>query len=88
MKKLPLEEKMAKQMEMKKLQQQVTVLHTQHQQRIDKVVELQDKAEIFTGIIHPVHQKVRKAVESIGSIILEHISFDLVENLKKTKEDV
>ena len=41
MKKFPLAKKLAKVIEMKKLQQQVTVLNTQQQQRIDKVVDLQ-----------------------------------------------
>ena len=43
---------------MKKPQQQVTVLRTQHHQRKDKVAELQDEEEMVTGIIHLVHQRV------------------------------
>ena len=41
MKKFPLAKKLAKVIEMKKLQQQVTVLNTQQQQRIDKFIDLQ-----------------------------------------------
>ena len=51
MKKLPLAEKMDKETEKKKLQQQVTMLHTQQQQRADKVEELQEEDERVTGII-------------------------------------
>ena len=40
MKKLPLAQKMAKATEMRKLQQQVTVLCTQQQHRVEKVEEL------------------------------------------------
>ena len=40
-KKFPLAKKLAKAVEMKKLQQQVTLLNTQQQQRTDKVLELQ-----------------------------------------------
>ena len=40
-KKFPLAKNLAKAVEMKKLQQKVTLLNTQQQQRIDKVVDLQ-----------------------------------------------
>ena len=40
MKQLPLAQKMAKAIEMRKLQQQMTVLHTRQQQREKKVEEL------------------------------------------------
>ena len=45
MKKLPLAEEMAKATEIKKPQQQVAVLHMQHQQKKYKVTELKDEAE-------------------------------------------
>ena len=41
MKKFPLAKKLAKAIEVKKLQQQVTVLNTQQQQRTDKVADSQ-----------------------------------------------
>ena len=41
MKKFRLAKKLATAVEMKKLQQQVTLLNTQQQQRTDKVLELQ-----------------------------------------------
>ena len=45
MKKLSLAEKMAKEAEMKKLQQKVTVLCMQQQQHAYKIEEPQDEAE-------------------------------------------
>ena len=50
-KKLPLEEKMAKEVEMKKMQQEVTMLCTQYQERNDRVVELLAEVEWIIGII-------------------------------------
>ena len=44
---------------MKNIQQQVTVLRMQQQQREDKVEELQVESEQITGIIHPRNQKVQ-----------------------------
>ena len=58
MKNLPLAKKIAKVAKMKKLQQQVTVLHTQQKQRTDKVIEFHVEAERITDIIHPKHQRV------------------------------
>ena len=79
MKKFPLAEKMAKAAEMKKLQQHVTVMHTQQRHHVDKVEELHAKAERVTNIIHPMHQKVREVATSVESEMMEHVSFDLVD---------
>ena len=73
---------------MKKLQQQVTMLCMQQQQMIDKVAKLQVEAESITGIIHPIHQRVRQAVEAAWIVMSEHLHSDLVENLEKVEEDV
>ena len=51
MKQLPLACKIAKEKEMRKLQQQVTVLRTQQQHRADKVEEMQFEAERVKSII-------------------------------------
>ena len=47
MKKLPLSQKMAKIVDMKKVQQQVATLRTQQQKRTDMVVELQEEEKIL-----------------------------------------
>ena len=39
---------------MRKLQQQVIVMHTQQQHRAEKVEELQVEVEIVIGIIQPI----------------------------------
>ena len=66
MKNLSLVVKMAKATDIKRLQQHLATLQTQQQKRIDKVVELQPEAKKVTGIIQPVHEKVRQALGSIG----------------------
>ena len=53
---------MAKAMEMRKLQQQITVLRTQLGHHEEKVEELQDEVERVTGITHHVNQKVCELV--------------------------
>ena len=55
MKKMPLAEKMAKDVEMKKIQHQVTALQTQQHQRIDKVTELKADEERVIDITQPIH---------------------------------
>ena len=57
MKKLPITEKMAKAIEMRKLQQRMTALSTQQQQHEDKVEELQDNVERVMGIIQLVESE-------------------------------
>ena len=49
---------------------------------------MQDEVERVTNIIKLVHQKVREAAESAEKVILKHISSELVEEVKKTKEEV
>ena len=79
---------MAKATDMKKLQQQVTKMRTQQQKRTDRVVELKTEVEKVTCIIQPVDEKVRQEVQSAGLTTSEHISSELVENLKKMEADV
>ena len=55
MKQLPLAQKMAKAIEMRKFQQQVIMMCTQQQQHADKVEELQVEDERVTGIIKPIY---------------------------------
>ena len=86
MKHLPLAKKMGKEMEMRKLQQQMTLLRTKQQQREEKVEELQVEAEKVTGIIQPVHQKVHEVVASIEKVLSKHVYSDLVEKMYKIEE--
>ena len=60
-------------------------MRAQQQKHTDRVAELQPKEEKATGIIQPVHEKVRQEVQSAGLTTSEHISSELVENLKKTE---
>ena len=83
MKHLPLAQKMAKEIEIRKLQQQVIVLCKQQQHHADKV-----EAKRVTRIIQPVQQKVHEAVASVEKLTSKHVNSDLVEKLKKTKEEV
>ena len=69
MKQLPLAQKMAKVTEMRKLQQQMTLLHTQHKQREEKVEYLKAKVKRVTGIIQPIHQKVHGVVASMEKVM-------------------
>ena len=64
------------------------MLCTQQKQRTDKVIELHVEAERITDIIHPKHQRVRRAVDVAGLVTLEHLNFNVVENLQKEEEDV
>ena len=73
-KQLPLEEKKVKTADMRRLQQQTTMLHAQQQQREEKVEELQAKSKRVIGLIHLVHQKVHE----VESNMSEHVSSDLV----------
>ena len=82
MKHLPLAHKIAKEMKMRKLQQQMIVLCTQQQQREEKVEELQDEGERVTTTIQPIHKKVREVVTSVGIVMLKHVSSDLVEKMQ------
>ena len=70
---------MAKEKKGGKFQQQVTVLCTQQQHRVEKVEELQAEAEKVTGIIQLVHKKVHDLETSVEKVMSEHVSFDLVE---------
>ena len=88
MKKLPSVEKLDKVFKMKKLQQQVTTLRTQQQKHTDRVTELQEEEERVTRIIQLVHQKVQKAIESVGLTTLGHNSSELVENLNKKEAEI
>ena len=68
-------------MVMKNIQQQVSVLQTQQQQRTNKVVELQAEEERVMGIIQDVHKKMQQVADCVGLTMSKHASFDLVENL-------
>ena len=87
-KELPLVQKMAKAKEMRKLQQQMAVMCTQQHHREEKVEELQDEVERVIGLIQLVHQNLCNTVESIEKFMPKHVIFDMVEKLKKTKEEV
>ena len=63
-KKMPLVEKMAKPDDIDKLQQQVTKLLVKKQNRFNNVAELQAEVDKVTGIIHPIHEKVQRALDS------------------------
>ena len=78
MKKLLLAQKMAKKTKTRKLQQQMALLRTQQQHSEEKVEELQAKAEII--------KKVHDIATPIKKVMPEHVSSDLVEQLKKTEE--
>ena len=73
---------------MRKLQQQVIVMRTQQQHRVEKVEELRAEVEIVIGIIQPIQQKLHEATASIEKVTPEHVSSDLMEQLQKTKEEV
>ena len=88
MKQLPLAQKMAKATKMRKLQQQMTMLCTQQQQREEKVEELQAEAERVTCIIQLAHQKVHEVATSVERVMSEHVSFDLLEHMQKIEEEV
>ena len=88
MKQLPFSLKIVKAIEMWKLQQQMTVLRTQQQQCEEKVEELQAEVERVTGIIQLVHKKVCEVEELVEKVMPEHVSFDLLEHMQKTKEEV
>ena len=45
-------------------------------------------AEKVTGIIQPVHEKVRQNLGSMGMTTSEDISSELVEHLKIVEEEV
>ena len=55
-------------------------MSTQQQHREEKVEELQAKAETI--------KKVHDIVTPIRKVMPEHLGFDLVEQLKKTEEEV
>ena len=67
MKKFPLAKKMANAIEMNKLQQQVATLQTPQEKRTNKVAELQEEENKVTGIIQPIHDKLR---QDLGSTVL------------------
>ena len=66
-------------MEMRKLQQQMTVLCTQQEQHEEKVEELQAEVERVTCITQHVHQKVHDAVASVDKFMPKQVSFNLVK---------
>ena len=79
MKQLPLAQKMAKATEMRKLQQQMTSLHTHQKQCEEKVEELQVEEDIVTCIINTINQKVCDVVASVDKVMTEHVNSDLEE---------
>ena len=83
MKKFTLAEKMTKEAEMKKLEQQVRVLCTQQHKPTYKVEELQAETGIVINIIHPIYKKVWWVAEAAGHVMPKHINFDLVKQLQK-----
>ena len=60
-------------------------LQTQQQHRTYRVAKLQADAKQVTLTIHLVHVEVRKTLEAAQIHYLEHIIFELVDDIAKVK---
>ena len=85
--KLPLQQKVIKNVEIKILQQEVQALCEQEKYKEAAVEALQSEVEQLTGI-QLVQQKIQSIVQSIVEESLEHAHSDHVEQLAAQAEEV
>ena len=88
MRKLPLQQKVTKNVEIKRLQKEVHTLREQERAREDEVEKQKSKSKWLTDFIHIIQQKIQGMVQSIEVKLLEHVRSDQVEQLAMQVEEV
>ena len=86
--KLPLQQKVIKNAEVKSLQQEVQTLRDQEKAREAEVEGFHSEAKNLTDHIQLMQQKLQSLLQSIEKDLLEHVQSDQVEQLVAQAEEV